>query len=246
LTLDDPRYMRDPRYVREQYATETGLAARSSLYQKTTGPFAGDIALDAVAEVAPRRVLEVGCGTGWFAARVQRETSADVVAIDQSERMVELARADGVDARVGDVQELAFGSETFDCVVANWMLYHVADLDRGLSEIARVLVDGGRLVAITNAKDHLLELWALVGADGLRLARDFSFGAENGGDILRRHFRRVEMRDAAGTVTIDDRDAVVRYLGSMEAWRHLVARVPARIERPFTARRSNVVFVAEK
>lgn len=246
MTSHDPRYMRDPKYVREQYGSETGLAARASLYGNTTGPFAGDVAFDAVAEVSPRRVLEVGCGTGWFAARVQSELGAEVSAIDQSERMVELARGEGVDAAVGDVQVLPFQDGEFDCVSANWMLYHVADLNQGLSEIVRVLVPGGRLVAITNGRDHLLELWQLVGAEELRVGRDFAFGAENGEAVLRRHFRHVEMRDAGGTVQIRDRDSVVRYVGSTEAWRHLVDRIPARIYAPFTARRSNVVFVAEK
>jgi SAM-dependent methyltransferase len=238
--------MRDPEHVREQYASETNLAARASLYEETTGPSAGDVAVAAVAEVSPRRFLEVGCGTGWFAARVQRELGAEVVGIDQSERMVELAQAAGVDARVGDVQELEFEDGRFDCVAANWMLYHVPDLGRGLSEIARVLAPGGRLVAITNGKDHLLELWQVVDAGGQRLARDFAFGAENGAEALQRHFSRVEMREAGGTVTIPSRDAVVRYVGSTQAWRHLVDRVPAQIDVPFVARRSNVVFVADK
>jgi SAM-dependent methyltransferase len=241
--IRDPAYMRDPRHVREQYASEHGLAARSSLYVDTTGPFAGDVAFDAVAEVAPRRFLEVGCGTGWFAARVARELGAEVVALDQSERMVELARGEGVDARVGDVQELPFPEGSFNCVAANWMLYHVADLDRGLAEIARVLAPGGRLVAITNGLDHLYELWDLVGAMAERVTRDFAFGAENGEERLRRHFRAVERREAGGTVRIADREAVVRYLESMQAWRGLAERVPESFE-PFDARRSNVVFVA--
>ena len=245
MTEPDPRYMRDPRYVREQYETETGLADRASLYAETTGRFAGDVAFEAVAESAPKRVLEVGCGTGWFAARVQRELGVEVVAIDQSDRMVELARAEGVDARVGDVQALPFADSEFDCAAANWMLYHVPDLDRGVAELARVLRPGGRLVAITNGKDHLLELWRLVGAEDSRLSRDFAFGAENGEEILSRHFQQVEVRDAGGTVTITNRDAVTRYVGSMEAWKYLVDRVPEHVA-PFTARRSNVVFIAEK
>jgi SAM-dependent methyltransferase len=177
---------------------------------------------------------------------VRAEHGAAVVAIDQSERMVELARAEGLDARVGDVQALEFGDDEFDCVGANWMLYHVPDLHRGLAEIARVLRRGGRLVAITNGKDHLLELWQLVGAGDERGARDFAFGAENGEEALRRHFSHVEMRDAGGTVTISSRDAVARYIGSTNAWKHLVDRVPADLVAPVVARRSNVVFVADK
>lgn len=246
MNLEDARYLRDPAYVRDQYASERGLTDRVSLYGNTTGPFAGDIAFDAVADVTPRRMLEVGCGTGWFAGRVARELDCQVVAIDQSERMVELARSEGVDARVGDVQDLPFDDEEFDCVAAHWMLYHVADLDRSLAEIVRVLTPGGRLVAITNAKDHLLELWRVVEAHELRISRDFSFGAENGAAILGTHFARVEMRDASGTVSIESRDAVTRYLGSTEAWRRLVDRVPRDLEVPFVARRSNVVFVATK
>ena len=236
-------HARDPAYVREQYASETNLAARASLYDETTGPFAGDVAFDAVAEVSPHRLLEVGCGTGWFAARVQRELGAEVVAIDQSERMVELAHAEGVDARVADVQQLPFADGAFDGVAANWMLYHVADLDRGLSEIARVLTSEGRLVAITNGKDHLLELWQMVSADSARMSRELSFGAENGAVALGRHFARVEVRDASGTVRIADRDAVTRYVESTAWSAH--ADVPVELH-PFTARRVNCVFVADK
>lgn len=240
----DPAYMRDPQHVREQYASETNLAARASLYEETTGPFAGDVALAAVAEVSPRRFLEVGCGTGWFAARVQRELGGEVVAIDQSERMVEIARAEGVDARVGDVQELAFADDAFDCVAANWMLYHVPDLDRGVSEIARVLRPGGRLVAVTVGTDHLLELWQLVGVGDLRLARDVAFSAENGWAALRPHFSRVQVRDASGTTTVRDRDAIVRYVGSTQAWSHLTDRVP-ELDEPLVTRTSVVVYVAD-
>jgi SAM-dependent methyltransferase len=243
LSRVDRAYMRDPAYVREQYASEAGLVARSSLYGDTTGPFAGDVAFDAVAEVSPGRMLEVGCGNGWFAARVQRELGTVVVAVDQSERMVDLALAEGVDARVADVQALPFGDGEFDAVAANWMLYHVPDLERGLAEIRRVLAPGGRLVAITNGNDHLLELWRIVRAEETRLGRDFSFGAENGAEILSRHFADVELRDSSGTVQITGRDAVVRYIESSETWKHLAERVPGRVE-PFVARRSNVVFVA--
>ena len=246
MTDVDPAYMRDPRHVRTQYASETNLASRASLYADTTGPYAGDVAFDAVAEVAPQRLLDVGCGTGWFGARVQSELGVAVNAVDQSERMVELAREAGVDAEAADVQRLPFGDAMFDCVAANWMLYHVPDLDLGLAEIARVLRPGGRLVAITNGKDHLIELWTLVGAGSERIGRDFGFGAENGEEILSRHFADVEVRDASGTVRIEDRDAIVRYVTSTERGKAYAEQLPVDPPLPLVARRSNVVFVATK
>src|SRR5918911_5555528 len=104
-----------------------------------------------------------GLRPGELAARIQDELGADVVAVDISPRMVELARGRGVDARVGDAQELPFAPGEFDCAVAAWMLYHIPDPDRALAELARVLERGGRLVAVTNAPDHLRELRALLG-----------------------------------------------------------------------------------
>ena len=153
----------DPAYVAAQYASEVGLAARKSAYSDVSGPDARELAFAAVAEVSPTAVLEVGCGEGELAARMTQELFALVVAVDQSPRMVELTRAHGVDARVADVQSLPFPDASFDVVLAAWMLYHVPDLPRAVSEISRVLRPDGRLVAVTNAADHLQELFALAG-----------------------------------------------------------------------------------
>ena len=69
--------------------------------------------------------------------------------------MVELAKERGLDARLGDVQNLDFPDAGFDAVVAAWMLYHVPDLDRALGECARVLRPGGTFLAVTNSADDL-------------------------------------------------------------------------------------------
>jgi cyclopropane fatty-acyl-phospholipid synthase-like methyltransferase len=80
----------DPAYVREQYATESGLATRASIYGG--GVDARDVVLEELARASPARLLEVGCGWGELAERMARELGCVVIAIDQSERMVELAR----------------------------------------------------------------------------------------------------------------------------------------------------------
>jgi len=230
-----------PEYVRQQYASERGLAARKALYQEVAGIDAREVVLQAVAEVHPVRVLEVGCGEGELAARVALEPGVEVVAVDQSERMVELARARGVDARVADVQELPFEDASFDVAIAAWMLYHVPDLDRGLAELARVLRPGGRLVAATNQPDHLREMFALVGLGNWALP----FDGANGAEALARTFERVERRDADGTVTVRDADAIRAYFDSSDGFREHAARVP-ELDGPLVVRRRPVVFVADR
>jgi SAM-dependent methyltransferase len=235
LSLDDPAY------VERQYETEERLRARKAIYDGAAGVDARDVAFDAVSEADPRAVLEVGCGEGELAERIQSELGVELVALDQSARMVELCRERGLDARVGDVQELPFEDGSFDVGVAAWMLFHVPDLDQAIGELARVLRPGGRLVAVTNYRDHLIELFDLAGAERFELP----FGAEKGADWLGRHFGMVERRDAEGTVTLSDADRLRSYLRSSDRLAVHAESVP-ELDAPLVARRRQAVFVATK
>jgi SAM-dependent methyltransferase len=228
-------------FVREQYATPDNLRARKSAYVNAEGDDPRQFAFEAVAAAQPQRVLEVGGGEGELAARIENELDVEVVGIDQSEAMVAEQRAKGIDARVGDVQQLPFADGEFDVAVAAWMLYHVADLDRGLAELARVLRRGGVLVAVTNAVDHLQELWDLA----RRASRigQFNFRTDNGEEVLLRHFATVERRDAHGSVTMDD-ETVRRFAASWDALAPLV-RIPP-LGEPIRVHRHTSVFVARK
>ena len=234
----------DPEVVRAQYATEDGLETRRSIYVDAEGEDAREVAFAAIAAGRPRRVLEVGPGPGELSARIMAELAAEVVALDVSARMVELARELGVDARVGDVQSLPFADDSFDTVVAAWMLYHVPDLDRGLAEIARVLVPGGRLVAVTNSELHLDEARAHA---GVSMVGRLPFDRDKGEEILGRHFVEVERIDVDGWVTFPDAEAIRRYVRSM-----IMFAVAANADRvpddvgPVRAGTRVTVFVATK
>ncbi len=233
----------NPLVVQWEYASEERLAARNAAYrQLIEGVDAETAAFDAVAERRPRRVLEVGCGMGEFAERVQDELGAEVIAVDLSSRMVELSRQRGLDARVGDIEHLEFEDASFDCVVANWVLYHVPDLERGLAEIVRVLEPGGRLVAGTLGDGNLREVWELLGEHAVSRSK---FWSENGEEILARHFARVERRDALGTVVFPDPEALRSFVAVTITRAHLADRVP-KFDGPFRARSAHCVFVAEK
>jgi SAM-dependent methyltransferase len=228
-------------FVREQYATPDRLRARKSAYADAEGDDPREFAFEAIAAAHPRRVLEVGGGEGELVERVLKELGAAVVGVDQSEGMVEIQRSKGIDAHVGDVQALPFGDEEFDVAIAAWMLYHVADLDLGLAELARVLRPGGRLVAVTNAVDHLQELWDL--AERATSIRRFTFRTDNGEEALMSHFAHVERRDATGFVVMDDA-AVRRFAESWDALAPLVRMPP--LGEPLRVRRHSTVFTAHK
>jgi SAM-dependent methyltransferase len=233
----------DPALVAEEYADETRLRRRASAYTgEATAMDARVSVVAAVVAVAPRRVLEVGCGWGELAEWLARETGAEVVATDLSPRMVELARARGVDAQLADVQELPFADGEFDVALAAWMLYHVPDLDRAISELARVLRPGGRLIAVTNSRFHLMELRDLVGSG----ASTLSFARETGEELLAPHFAHIRREDIDGHLEFADRAEVEDYVRASISMSPFVENLPAAVDEPFRARRANSIFIAER
>lgn len=230
----------DEEFVSGQYRSPERLETRISVWRPgPDGRTPQDVALSLLGAAGPKRLLEVGCGTGALAARCAAELGCEVVALDASAEMVRATRARGLHAVIGDVQELPFGDGEFDCALAAWMLYHVPDLDRGVAELARTLRPGGLLVAITNGRGSMRELYDLVG--GTR--RDSSFSSENGGEVLGRSFARVERHDVDVRAVFDDRDAAAAYLETLERG-ELAARLPDDMGR-LVARGAASVFAAQ-
>jgi ubiquinone/menaquinone biosynthesis C-methylase UbiE len=161
--------MSEREQIAEQYRTSSNLRARIDLHERfSTSPlsyprwvFDGyDFGDDA-------DVLEVGCGNGniWRENRDRIPSGWRITLSDLSAGMVDEAQAAlGDRARYvsADVQELPFADGAFDAVIANHMLFHVADRVRALGEIARVLRQGGLLRATTIGLGHLRRLRELV------------------------------------------------------------------------------------
>jgi SAM-dependent methyltransferase len=192
--------------------------------------------LNAVAEVRPQAVLDVGCGDGRLPSLY---AAPRVVCLDGSPAAAAAARARGLEARVGDAQALPFEDATFDVVTCSHALYHVADVDRALCEFVRVLRPGGRFAGIYNAPTHMAELWEAVGAEW---ARD-TFDSETGVEALERRFARVERRLRGGSVLWLARADLQLYL---DAYVEMVGPLEAPDgPYPFVARREKCVFVAD-
>lgn len=92
--------------------------------------------------VAGKRVLDLGCGDGWFASALQAR-GADVVAVDGSERLLELGRAKYPDVDFQCVDLRAGIGGTYDAVVALMVLMDLPTLDA----IRPTVTTGGVLVA---------------------------------------------------------------------------------------------------
>lgn len=104
-------------------------------------------------ELAGRRVLDLGCGAGQLAKYVAEQGAAEVVALDVSERMLEVARAEFAHPRVTHrrlaIEEATFPDGRFELVVSSLAFHYVADYAGLVANIARWLTPGGHLVFST-------------------------------------------------------------------------------------------------
>ncbi|HTT79636.1 MAG TPA: class I SAM-dependent methyltransferase [Stellaceae bacterium] len=97
-----------------------------------------------------KRVLDLGCGYGWFCRWARAEGAAQVLGIDVSEKMLARARRDTLDAaisyRQADLETLDLPESGFDLVYSSLALHYIAGLDRLLAQVHRALAPGGRFV----------------------------------------------------------------------------------------------------
>jgi SAM-dependent methyltransferase len=121
--------------------------AFGSLTPQTAGPL-----LDAAGVSPGRRVLDVATGPGPIAAAAAAR-GADVIGLDFSAAMIAEARRrhPAIAFREGDAEALPFDGSSFDAVVMNFGLLHLARPDTAMAEAHRVLRGGGR---------YALTVWA--------------------------------------------------------------------------------------
>jgi ubiquinone/menaquinone biosynthesis C-methylase UbiE len=252
-TFDD--VMRDKTQVRDHlYGDPTKLGARMELQRRfSVNPLPiADWELGLVDLSRVQQALDVGCGTGAFLVPLARRLAlqgATVIGLDLAEGTLGQARArmqaEGlpVDCIIGDVEALPFADHAFDLVLANYMLYHVPDLDQAIAELRRVLRPGGTLLAATNGQEHMRELWQMEEQALLRLglsppavtalmeraraAGALSFRLDNGAQWLRHSFTDVHLERYPDALHVTEVEPLVAYLVSLWSMEQLVAGVAA-------------------
>ncbi|MFN0056614.1 MAG: class I SAM-dependent methyltransferase [Planctomycetales bacterium] len=101
-----------------------------------------------------RNILDVGSGAGQILGHLLKRSHADtrLVAFDLSHGMLRRARARLHSPRpsfvAGDLTQLPFADNVFDCITCGWVIEHLPDPRPGLRELSRVLQPGGRLLLL--------------------------------------------------------------------------------------------------
>lgn len=140
MSLDTDPETYDP--VADAYAAGADAAPYNALYERPA-------MLALLPDVEGARVLDAGCGAGWYAQALAAR-GARVTAVDASPRMLEHARSrlgGAAEVCVADLgQPLPFADGAFDGIVSGLALEHVRDWDAAFAELRRVLAPNGWLV----------------------------------------------------------------------------------------------------
>ena len=138
----DPPMVNDYDSFAGAYSAENETSLINAYYERPA-------MLALAGDVAGRRILDVGCGSGPLFAAL-RDRGAIVTGFDKSAGMLELARrrlGDDADLQVADLgSPLPFPDDAFDDATASLVLHYLQDWGPPLAELRRVLKPGGPLI----------------------------------------------------------------------------------------------------
>lgn len=226
----------DPQYLKtEQYRDPSNLNARVELHRRFgINPYGWYPWVFDILETLPStaRVLELGCGPGymWKECIDRVPEGWSITLSDLSDGMIDAAwRNLVVTGRTFkfeqiDAQSIPYPDETFDIVIANFMLYHVPDRSKALQEIHRVLRSpnpmsgkgGGHFVAATAGQGHLAELnnWLKKYSPDKFTPFNSPFTLDNGLEQLKPFFSSIEIKRFDNDLRVTEIEPLMAYIFS--------------------------------
>ena len=215
----------DRGYLRgQQYKDDSKLNARIQLHERySTNPQPlMRWLLDRIALPPQARVLDIGCGPGnlWCENCEALPEGTAIVLGDFSMGMLRTAQQRCPDSSrfslgQSDVMALPFKDDSFDIVIANFMLYHVPDRELAFSETRRVLVPGGKFFAATNGANHMRRVREIIrrfDADAATINVSGVFGLENGAAQLEHEFEDVRLILREDDLNVTEIEPLLAYM----------------------------------
>ena len=170
--LDDPAF--EQAEVTTEFDPKEGYALWSDSYDEPGNPIVAleeAVVHELIRSVPVGRALDAACGTGRHAARLVA-LGHQVLGVDLAADMLARAteRVPEAEFQIADLRELPSEDDGFHLIVCGLALAHLRELDDPVSELARVLAPGGRLVVSVLHPFQALLGWhaPFTGKDGNR------------------------------------------------------------------------------
>lgn len=168
-------------------------------------------------------ILELGCGNGvmWTDMINHIGMESTLILSDLSEGMVEEVKNkystyDKLSVQQINIEDIPFQDNSFDVVIANMMLYHVADLDKALTEVSRVLKKNGTFYTATYGEKGIQKyILTALKEYGLNENNKNAFTLQNGDSILGKYFSNVVKKEYIDALDITDTNDLLNYIYSM-------------------------------
>lgn len=96
-------------------------------------------------------ILDLGPGRCWFT----KQNVDDIVAVDKAPEVVEHYQRQGITIKTGDAYEIPYPDEYFEGVFCCWLLEHLSEPDRAISELYRILKPGGYACVIVPSPKNM-------------------------------------------------------------------------------------------
>lgn len=220
----------DPNRLKRQYASDKLNRDIVETREKYAVPRIDFVswALSSIRWQGDESVLDVGCGYGQFYDKLMpRIPDGSYHGVDLHAGTLSTHPAQRTRLAVGDAVKLPYSAGTFDVVMANHMLYHVADIEAALVEIRRVLKPNGVLMATTHSVQTMPELRSLLrraviiltqqppSAVRMPLTASDLFGLENGTRMLSRHFYAVARSELPTTMIFTMAEPLMQYVNAL-------------------------------
>jgi len=221
--------MDQSKHVYKQYKNSDNLSTRISIHDKySVNPQGLPNWLFSIYDFKnAKRLLELGCGTGdlWKNRNEIIDNLEQLILTDFSDGMTrEIAKNFGnysnISTEVVNIEKIPYADNSFDIVIANFMLYHVENLKLAMQEIRRVLKPGGLFYSATVGENHLIEInqwlkefWP---QSDIFNSSKIKFNLQNGQQLLNDFFAEVKKYEYYDHLEISSFSDFIDYIFSMK------------------------------
>jgi len=193
--------------------------------------------------LAGRRIVDLGCGFGWFARWAMAQGASSVLGLDLSENMLARASAETMDPSVqyaiADLETLELPQAAFDLAYSSLAFHYVADFGRLARTVHRALVPGAHFVFTIEHPIYMAPRtpgW-LVAEDGRRTwpVDQYAVEGERRTDWLAKDVLKYHRTLGTTLNTLIDSGFAIRHVGEWSPTAEQVAALPAleeEIDRP--------------